>query len=741
MDTCVFHLFILAFFVFSPICVVNNDAKDGLLVTRLRESFRSSEGVLPVRVMNDLLEHRALGGKDTGRLDRLIAKLIVLGLGVFGVAHPSPKVERSVFLFCFHPDVITLDGFSFSQIFTRKWEAVVVAATPRPTARPHLAMILPSLKGRKRVTDRLLGFLDVLQDFFDGRGVQAHPRLTDDTNYVGGRCNLRLMRDHVRAVFGESVAISTIHTYLKPVRLGSRQARRHKAGSSLANYRCVVPTRDGRNMFHVDAYYCHSQNKALKQLFYLLQASDAGERVTLLSRDDRGRLYIFGSSVARPSATWTVARRDSDNGSLGESLPSHDFAQTKDLSITATGTLVLRVDTPANSGRRHPSLNGGRSTYMLKGTEWVPSTPTHFADLTVWQLLTGQWGTVTMPTCLLLLVDGGQDETMAHKANQFVYVLLSLLLDFDTLVVAKYHPNGGSKFNPSERPHSSVSNTLSGAQLVSDSLCAEVGIGLNGERLPDMDEAAKARLIGSALEAANVRLSDARFSGWPVSSAVWPARTKRPVHLSEDLEDVLQTLRDNKFVLHPQSAFRRKKISLTEAARSGLSSRYGRSLPATVTVGQVLRVLFSPHTHIGKHLLITARCGDSSCDSCGGAYHSGEFAEALLGSSEWTDSIRRVVEPALEDDSSTYVSTDTRIANGPLSRVRDVGRSSVEPCPSVLVDRAIEELVESRGKPTAGWMTALATSCAAAPGSDSFAKFKRFVEHRYEKAVEKKNKG
>jgi len=217
------------FFVFSPIRVVLNNRDVEVLVRQLRFHFTTHRGFVPLSHVNDLLGKHGLKGPDTGRINRLMGMLISMGLGVVAIAPPFAGTERPVFLYAFHPDVITVEGYEFASGFNRLWDTVVAGYVGRPSARPRLTQVRFASRRHPNITDRLEGFLDVLEHYFDGHGVQAHPRLLDQTRYAGGRATLKGAARYIEAIFGHSVAASTILSYLKPVRHGSKQAQRHKS--------------------------------------------------------------------------------------------------------------------------------------------------------------------------------------------------------------------------------------------------------------------------------------------------------------------------------------------------------------------------------------------------------------------------------------------------------------------------------------------------------------------------------
>jgi hypothetical protein len=200
--------------------------------------------------------------------------------------------------------------------------------------------------------------------FISNAGATVHPRLHADIMYKGPRSSLRRCLGFLEQIMGPEhfPSLSTIYRYILPRRKGSHEARRHFLDVAL-NIRSVLPSRDGNNIFRVDGHFCNSQNGALRDLFYLFLQDGL-----ILSRDDKARVFIFGSPIQRPSKTWVWSK--AERKVVGESVQAHDFNQIRALSITITSTLQLRLDTPTNKKRISgpPCRNGGKAVFYLKSS-------------------------------------------------------------------------------------------------------------------------------------------------------------------------------------------------------------------------------------------------------------------------------------------------------------------------------------------------------------------------------------
>lgn len=294
-------------------------------------------------------------------------------------------------------------------------------------------------RGRSTVLHRNPTFLVKLTQFFENAGVTSDPRLASEVVFTAQHTTLEKARAYL-ANANINVSRSTVYNYLRPRRIGTHAANTHSMFA--LPIRARVPTRDGKNLARPDDYFCNSLFKAIKLVF----ASQL-DRVLVLSRDDKARVFFTSSNVRRPGQHWTV------DLSTSFDCDAHDFQQTRELSCTLTGFLEMQAC--EDVGFRPKSGH-----YFAKQS--------HSTQLSQFNVTLQLLATRPKPDALILLVDGGPDETPKSKRNKMLYALMCEALDLEFVLVFKFEP-GGSKKNPVERLHCTANRALSGISILNES--------------------------------------------------------------------------------------------------------------------------------------------------------------------------------------------------------------------------------------------------------------------------------
>ena len=567
--------------------------------------------------------------------------------------------------------------------------------------------------GRRRITDISPLVMPTLVQYFS-RDSEADPRLKDVVYGGGATKSLKQAAFAVERLTGLRPAHSTILSYLRPVRSSSFQSQRHKS-SPLETLRFRMPSKDGACHFRLDSRYANSQNACLLGIFGLLAAEG---KTLIVSRDDKAKVLLQGSCVVRQSRVW---------GGEEVSLPVHDFHRSSKFSVTPSGLLNVEL----LSGTR-----GGHASYVLKFTESQPSSALHFLDLFLFQL---ESGCLRAPPNgwpvhnLLILVDGGSDETMASLQNRFLYSMLFHLLGAEMLVVAKWEPNGGSKKNPVERIHAVANRVLGGGELLPANLRESVPF-LDSD--PNkVDPKTRHALAKVGMTEMQRRMKNATFSKHPFACLVWPLADSSMMYFDKEaMESALEQLRTRKHKIDKESALGITQVPGNAKLLSLLERCKGRS--RFPTVGEVATfVQDTNHCVLNKHLFILAKCGDEGC--CG-QYDRAPLAAELLGTRNRGENLRAIVEPVLErDNSRAYVSKATRLAasySAAMVRTRDLP----EPCPSLIVAKAVVKCLAKGEEPTLLEIQLLGAECGYHHRDKEFNSFVSFFQRILREAKLKK---
>lgn len=560
-----------------------------------------------------------------------------------------PRSE-SVAVWLVLPPLMSQGDFAFEV--ARALELMLTAAPTRPPTRCWSRPV-----GRPRVADRHPDFLRLLHDYLVAEGALVDPRIGTGTMYFGQRLTLGRVQEAVSEMLdGVPVSRSVIYTYLSPARRGTVAARRHH--SDALDVRCRRSTKDGRDSHHIDAHFCAW---ALRAAIWLGHAVEAD----ILSCDDKARLPVVGPPTAGRSAPEWAAR----------STSVHDFAQTKAVSITLSGTMLLsRPVLDATVGTRAASARTGPCAYTIKAAT-VKSTLMHHLDSLLEQLEAGHVELTS--SFLILLVDGGSDYTPAHQNNRRLYALLAQLLDLDWLVVLKSYPQGGSKLNPIERAHARINAALSGAGLISACELADV-YKVSPEKAVPPDVAAALLTEGQAR--AKRLLEETSYGGARMRALIRGAGTNTmlPADLDVGLLDKCAT---------------RGKVALPERLQQ-LRARL-RLPPAAHIDLDVTEKLFDSPTHSVSltHAFIFTKCDTGTCGlHCPRrALDEGAAEPAVLGASpNRLALLSRFLTPvAVQGNSGEYVSVEQRLAQ--LLSGDSLDRLQPAPAPSATLHALARE--------------------------------------------------
>jgi hypothetical protein len=651
--------------------------------------------------------------------------------------------KNKIFYYIVSPSELSKSTSSLLDLINFTISSIdATSVSDNPSSEKNTKLILRP--GRPRITEKNAEFLQYLAEYFGNSSVD--PRLHVDILFKDTNSSLNKCLLFLETAMGEGSVIpsrSCIYNYLMPRRRGTMESRRHH--DVALNVRPVLPSRDGNNIFRVDAHFCNSQNAALRSLFYLF-----GHFGIILSRDDKARIFIFGSATRRPTKTW-VNEQMAAGAKLGVSAPSHDFQQIKELSLTLTCTLNLRLDTPANHLRKAGPLsqNGGKCVFYLKGTISTPSTARHHLDALLHQMEANAFEldtSVPFASSMLLFVDGGGDETMVFHSNRFLFVMLLMLLCLDVLVVAKYEPNGGSKKNMCERCHAGSSSLLSGEPIISDEFASKFLSGSVAEEKGESRVAVAAKqIVKIGLARTQKRLSTpgSTFSGLPITTSIWERDDDAFIFLPDNVTEVLAALQRSRWSVE-RAKMQETKMLVPERMKS-LQRRLKVTPLDHIYVRDVVVFLQSTDHHVlGTHAALFAKCLKSSCLSptCNKGVPRASASSPLfqlLGRSSPLKRLVELVHPqahghhylALKDKLSMPIElkTDTSVCDlvAPSAHVKKFLASVIaNGCESVSDSRFLNGL------------TALAEAHCFGSGSGEAAVFRRYVRDTFSILLAKK---
>ena len=572
-----------------------------------------------------------------------------------------------------------------------------------------------------------------LREYFELRS-SADPRLYGDRSWVCQGVTISkvtlFVREALEALGFIAPSRSTIYNALAPRRSDSYEAQRHSPFH--LHLRPRMPSRDGRNTWHPDAHFTLATNGKLMQLGYLLSGN-----ALMLSKDDKKKMATTGMPVARPRRSWHVV---DENGGVDAALdaPVHGWAQSS-MTLTPSSTLVLHLDTKANTSRQmgtSPSLRGGSGFVHWKVSMVTPSTAAHQADLTV-DVLLRVCVDRPLPPMLNIFVDGGSDQTMASPVNRLIYTLMLIVLDLDTLVVAKYHPMGGSKFNPTERLNQAIGLAIGGDTLIDETTLVQ-NFGVSGESAAHVDDVTATRIATLGLANAHARMSNsgATFSGEDIVSVPWHTDDKLH-HLPDEWRAIDAGLRAaGGGRLPPALASMSVPISSDfEKLRQRLGLRpFGRH---AVPLAEIVALAEDDdHAYHTPHTFIIGRCGDAthSCGKCSGAYRArDEAVKEILGKTGRVKAIRALVLPIIDagNDGNHYESLTTAM----LRRDERMRAPPPDMTPSSLIKDWIDaRVITSRFTASVTEIDALAVRCCITASNCEMPRFRVHVEQALLKA-------
>ena len=665
------------------------------------------------------------------RLERLISRAIRAGVHVL-LVRQSDITSR----FLVHPGRLHV-LFDDLLDFIGDISSILYGSTQvKSTSRSFVLDDVPSSVQFGRPAKMTFGSIacDLLREYYSSR-VSAHARITNDTLYKNGTATITGAKSFVNRALTELslplVSRSLVYNGLMPARSNTHEAYRHSPFA--LNVRPLRPSRDGKNVFRCDDHFCCAQGAKAIELVHLLGSDAIG-----LSRDDRRRIPPFDtSSSGSCRRSWVFVDNDVEAVRSGESLPVHSFAAVSSLSIVPTSVLELSLVTPANMNRRGPlSQRGGHAYVVLKAQVTTPSNASHLADVLLHSLiqrakrLRGFVPNVEgFPSVCFLFVDGGTDETMRAPVNRVVFALVSLILDLDALVVIKWSPDGGSKYNPVEVVNGVIGLIVGNAPLI-DSEFAMKTFGINVERLPVKLDDAKVRDIVSVALARileRFKSTTTTFSGLPVHATAWPL--DNALHFLPDewraVDASLRAAGRNRF----PAALVGVRIPVTQRIHDMRSSLGLRCLErASIPVDELHRLAIDEqHSFLSEHMYIVGRCGISGCSVCSGANRGiGGMASMLLGDSNRVGALRALLVPVRD------VSRDGEHYEGLDDALRQRAARIAAAPPDITPSRIVHDWVQAafaqhKFKPTDDDLHMLGAQCNYSRDNPSFAQFKRYV--------------